>query len=62
MSDSVNELQAIVADPENRAKLIEVFSIQALLENCIIDRNYRLSDNLIRPLRFTPLGKQTIDA
>ena len=33
-----------------------------LLNYCIIDRNYRLSDNWIRPLRFTPLGERTFDS
>ena len=62
MSDSVNELQEIVCDPEKRIKLTELMAIRSLLDNCIIDHNYRLSDNWIQPLRFTALGQQTIDA
>ena len=62
MSDSITDLQDIVSDPENRTKFTELIAIVSLLNYCIIDRNYRLSDNWIRPLQFTSLGQQTIDA
>lgn len=62
MPDSITDLQDIVSDPGNRTRLTELLSITALLNYCIIDRNYRLSDTWIRPLRFTPLGERTFDA
>ena len=62
LSDSITDLQDIVSDSEMRTKLTELISVVSLLNRCIIDRNYRLSDNWVQPLRFTSLGKQTIDA
>lgn len=62
MPDDINDLQEIVCDPEKRVKLTELLAIRSLLDNCVIDRNYRISDNWIRPLRFSPLGEQVIDA
>ena len=62
MPDSITDLQDIISDPDNRTKLTELIGIIAFLHRCVIDRNYRLSDNWIRPLRFTSLGEQTIAA
>jgi hypothetical protein len=61
LSDSQKESQEIYEDPERRSRLIELLAIASLLTNCIIERNYRLSDGWVQPLQFTELGQQTID-
>lgn len=62
MPDQIEELRSIISDPQNREQLTELLAIQNLLIRCVLDRNYRLSDDWIRPLRFTSLGWQTIRA
>lgn len=62
MSDNVDELRELLADQASRVKFVDLVSFGILLSNCIIDRNYRLSDKWVEPMRFTALGEQTIDA
>lgn len=62
MTDSVNGLRQLISDRESRLKLTELVAIETLLTNCILASNYRISDDLVKPLRFTPLGEQTISA
>ena len=62
MSDSVSSLREAVNDPEQRLRLAELLAIVSLLRRCIIDHSYRLSDDMICPMRFTAFGQKTIDS
>lgn len=61
MLDSIDDLREVISVPESRIKLTELLAIKTLLSRCVIDHNYRLSDDWISPLRFTPLGEKTIN-
>lgn len=59
--NNISDLREMIRDPEKRIKLTEFLSLKSLLSYCIIDNNYRLSDDWVRPLHSTPLGERTID-
>ena len=61
MSNSINDLRKAIKDPEQRIILTEIPALSLLLTDCIIEKNYRLSDDWIRPIRFTALGQKIID-
>jgi hypothetical protein len=60
LTDSIEGLRQLISDQESRVKLTEIVAVATLLNDCIIAGNYRISDDWVRALRFTPLGEQTI--
>jgi hypothetical protein len=60
MTDSVAELREMLEHSDNRRQLGEIIAITTLLRRCIIDQAYRISDDWIRPIVFTELGREVI--
>jgi hypothetical protein len=58
MFDTEEALRVGLQDPQTRASIIELLTTGGLLHNCIIDKNYRISDRLVSPIRLTPLGHE----
>lgn len=56
-----SELQRTLENPQSQAALIESLAIARLLDFCIIEKNYRISDQWTQPIQFTNLGQQIID-
>jgi hypothetical protein len=54
--NSGESLRDKLVDPDVRRRLCEVLSIGSLLENCIIDKTYRVTDDFVAPIRLTALG------
>lgn len=52
------ELRLALADEDIRSRYNETLEIARLLSNCIIDRNYTVSDALARPIRLTAFGER----
>lgn len=61
MTDSVADLEEIVNNADDRARLADLVGIIDLLSHCILDKNYHLSDAMVSPLQFTELGERTIE-
>ena len=60
MADSFAEFRHIVQDPEMRFRVTEIISITALLDQCIIDKNFRLSDQWTEPIKLSALGDEVV--
>src|SRR6266516_4295559 len=60
MPISVSEFRLSIQDDNLRSDITEIISITSLLSNCIVDKNFRLSDEWIRPLKFSDLGEEVI--
>jgi hypothetical protein len=54
------ENRRLVEDPGMRGALVDLYEFTVLLENCILDKNYRLSDDWTRPIRLSQLGEEII--
>ena len=57
---AVRQLEPYLADPNDRHAFFDAMSFTFLLDNCIISKNYRISDAWMSPLKFTPLGESVI--
>ena len=62
MTVDASTSQQVKDNPAFRATLADLYELTVLLDYCIIDQSYRLSDEWIRPIRFTPLGQQVIES
>jgi hypothetical protein len=58
LPSSVGDLREIAKSAPDRGRLTELLAIRALLANCIIDANYRLADDWVRPLKLSDLGEE----
>lgn len=61
MTTDTSELRRSLEDPQLRATLTDILGITHLLSRCVIDKNYRISDQWTRPIQFTALGAQILD-
>ncbi|MER7244950.1 hypothetical protein [Kribbella sp. NPDC000426] len=59
MSDSVQALKRQLEDPSVSENFSELLSIFTLLANCVIAKQYRVPDSLVRSINLTELGKGT---
>ena len=50
----------LIEDSRSRGDLVDLYEFTILLERCILDKNYRLSDDWTRPIRLTQLGEQIV--
>ncbi|MCD5317268.1 hypothetical protein [Kineosporia babensis] len=61
MSSSVEELREQLSNTGEQKKLAELLAMVTFLNRCVIDRTYRISDDWVRPLKFTALGHKVLD-
>ena len=49
-----------LSDPRKRSNMLEILAMRDLLHGSVIGKTFVVSDTLVRPLKFTPLGKEVI--
>lgn len=60
MPDSVDTLRQSLRDSETRSAISEILGIITLLGYCIIDKNYRVSDDWAASIKLSPFGDRIL--
>ncbi|MGC4876674.1 hypothetical protein ACLQ26_10500 [Micromonospora sp. DT43] len=60
MASETDDLRQVVLDPKLSAKVTDLISFTSLLQQCVLDSSYRISDDWIRSIRLTALGESVV--